>query len=125
MPTAKARAVTIKEATQAKDQNPGKGRSKAQDRIPAATKMVHARVDEKIKEEAKKAFSGMGLSMSDAVRVFFTRVAAEKKLPFELKAPNRASRAAITEVEELKSKHRARFANATGLFDELEKNRRK
>jgi DNA-damage-inducible protein J len=30
----------------------------------------------------------MGLSVSDAVRVLLTRVAAEKALPCEVKAPN-------------------------------------
>jgi DNA-damage-inducible protein J len=40
----------------------------------------------------------MGLSVSDAVRVLLTRVAAEKALPFEVKAPNRATAAAMREA---------------------------
>ena len=42
----------------------------------AAISMVHVRVDDKVKAQAAKALSGMGLSVSDAVRVFATRVAA-------------------------------------------------
>ena len=54
----------------------------------AATEMVHVRIDKRTKARAAKALAAMGLSVSDAVRVLLTRVAAEKSLPFEVKAPN-------------------------------------
>ena len=47
----------------------------------ASTTMVHIRVDEKLKREACAALDGMGLSLSDAVRLLLVRVAAEKALP--------------------------------------------
>jgi DNA-damage-inducible protein J len=60
--------------------------------------MVHVRVDKRIKVRAAKALASMGLSVSDAVRVLLTRVAAEKALPFEVKAPNPATAAAMREA---------------------------
>lgn len=54
-----------------------------------ATSMVHIRVDGKIKAKAAKTLASMGLTVSDAVRILLTRVAAEKALPFELRAPNK------------------------------------
>ena len=63
-----------------------------------ATTMVHVRVDEKVKARAEKALAAMGLSVSDAVRVLLTRVAAEKALPFEVRVPNAVTRAAIKEA---------------------------
>ena len=84
-----------------------------------ATTMVHVRVDEKTKAQATKALDAMGLSVSDAVRVFLTRVAAEKRLPFELRVPNAATRAAIAETEELLHTRRGRFTSADELFDDL------
>ncbi len=51
----------------------------------AATAMIHVRVDEEVKAQATEALAAMGLSVSDAVRVFLKRVAAEKALPFELR----------------------------------------
>jgi len=48
----------------------------------AATEMVHVRVKKRIKTQAAKTLAAMGLSVSDAVRVLLTRVAAEKSLPF-------------------------------------------
>jgi len=60
-----------------------------------ATGMVHIRVDEKVKARATKTLAAMGLTVSDAVRLLLTRVAAEKAMPFDVRVPNRATRAAI------------------------------
>ena len=46
-----------------------------------ATTMVHVRVDEKTKQRAAKTLAGMGISVSDAVRMLLVRVATEKALP--------------------------------------------
>lgn len=61
----------------------------------AATATVHIRVDEKVKQRATKALAAMGMSLSNVVRILLVRVAAEKALPFEVRVPNRATRAAI------------------------------
>ena len=85
----------------------------------AITTMVHVRVKERIKAQATKALAAMGLSVSDAVRVFLTRVAVEKQLPSALKVPNPETRAAM---EEARAISRARFATADKhLINELEK----
>jgi DNA-damage-inducible protein J len=60
--------------------------------------MVHVRINKRIKTQAAKTLAAMGLSVSDAVRVLLTRVAAEKALPFEVKAPNATTLAAIREA---------------------------
>ena len=41
--------------------------------MPSST-MIHVRIDEKIKKEAAEIPENMGLSVSDAVRVFLNRV---------------------------------------------------
>jgi len=89
----------------------------------ATTTMVHVRVDEHIKAQAAETLAAMGLSVSDAVRVFLTRVVAEKQLPFALQVPNVETRAAMAEADEMARVRRARFATAVELFDDLEKNR--
>lgn len=88
----------------------------------ATTSMVHVRIEENIKAQATEALASMGLSVSDAVRVFLTRVAADKQLPFALKAPNAQTRAAMAEADDIVNTRRARFEGAEELFDELEKN---
>jgi DNA-damage-inducible protein J len=62
--------------------------------------MVHVRIDRRVKARASKTLAAMGLSVSDAVRVLLTRVAAEKALPFEVKVPNPATAAAMQEARE-------------------------
>ena len=91
----------------------------------ATTTMVHVRVDEQIKAQATETLAAMGLSVSDAVRVLLMRIAAEKQMPFALKVPNSKTHAAMIEADEIARARRARFATATELFDDLEKNSRK
>jgi DNA-damage-inducible protein J len=86
-----------------------------------ATAMIHVRVDEEVKTKATETLAAMGLTVSDAVRVFLKRVVIEQALPFELKVPNSETRAAMAEADEIARTRSARFANAQELFDALEK----
>ncbi|WP_344318328.1 type II toxin-antitoxin system RelB family antitoxin, partial [Streptomyces javensis] len=54
--------------------------------MPAQTSMIHVRVDDQLKAQATDALSGVGLTVSDAVRILLTRVAAEGGLPAGLAA---------------------------------------
>jgi DNA-damage-inducible protein J len=81
-----------------------------------ATEMVHIRIDKRVKAQATKALSAMGLSVSDAVRVLLTRVAAEKALPFDLKVPNAATAAAMKEAS---AGGLASFKNVSELMADL------
>ena len=54
--------------------------------MPAQTSMLHVRVDDQLKAQASDALSGVGLTLSDAVRILLTRVAAEGGLPAGLTA---------------------------------------
>jgi DNA-damage-inducible protein J len=87
----------------------------------ATTTMVHVRVDENIKAKATETLASMGLSVSDAVRVFLTRVVADQQLPFAIKAPNAETLGAIAEADEMIRTRRARFTTADALIDDLQK----
>ncbi len=89
----------------------------------AATKMIHVRVDDDIREEASLVLGSLGLSVSDAVRVFLHRVVATQGFPLELKVPNETTRSAIAEAREIRKARRARFATPDELFDDLKGNR--
>lgn len=54
--------------------------------MPAQTSMIHVRVDDTLKAQATDALAGVGLTLSDAVRILLTRVAAEGGLPAGLVA---------------------------------------
>lgn len=49
--------------------------------MPAQTSMIHVRVDDQLKSKAAETLAGVGLTVSDAVRILLTRVAAEGGLP--------------------------------------------
>jgi DNA-damage-inducible protein J len=48
-----------------------------------------------VKAKAAKTLAAMGLTVSDAVRLLLTRIAAEKALPFEVRVPHRETVAAL------------------------------
>ena len=77
---------------------------------------VRARIDAKTKKRAADALEAMGLSISDAIRLLMIRVADERRLPFEVKAPNAATRKAMAELEAGKGK---RFASVEALMADL------
>ena len=89
--------------------------------MPTHTSMLHIRVDDDIKDQATQALTAMGLSMSDAVRLFLHRVVVDQAFPLELKVPNAETRAAIAESRVMMSKRKARFADADALLANLEK----
>ena len=77
---------------------------------------VRARVDSVTKERATDALAAMGLSVSDAIRLLMLRVVDERRLPFEVKAPNATTRKAIAELEAGKGK---RFTGTDALMADL------
>jgi DNA-damage-inducible protein J len=82
--------------------------------------MLHVRVEDSIKAQATQALDAMGLSLSDAVRLFLRRVVVEQAFPLELKVPNAQTRTAMEESREMMTRA-ARFHSAQALFDDLEK----
>ena len=63
----------------------------------AATAIVQARLEPEVKEEATRILAAIGMTPTEAVRLLFTRVVAEKRFPMELLVPNAATVAAIHE----------------------------
>ena len=85
----------------------------------AATAFVRARIDEKTRDEAAAVLAGMGLTVSDVVRMALTRVARDGGLPAEYAKPNQETLAAMTEAKVLLKTAGQRFKTAGELFDDL------
>ncbi len=84
--------------------------------MAAADTYVRARIDAKTKERAAGALAAMGLSISDAIRLLMLRIADERRLPFDVKAPNASTAAAIAELEAGKGK---KLASVEALMADL------
>lgn len=81
-----------------------------------ADAVVRARIPAEMKDKAVAALDRMGLSVSDLIRLTFLRVAEEGRLPFEVAAPNTATRKAMAELDAGKGE---RFEDADALFEDL------
>ncbi len=91
----------------------------------AQTAFVRARIDEKIRDEAAEVLAGMGLTVSDAVRMTLTRVARDGAMPFDIKVPNATTRRALRESVALMAGRGKKFKSAEELFKSLDKKTRK
>lgn len=60
-----------------------------------ADNVVSSRIDPVVKREAERILRGMGITLSQGIRLFLIQVIAEKALPFKVKAPNKKTRAAM------------------------------
>lgn len=84
--------------------------------MTVADTYVRARIDTATKERAADALEAMGLSISDAIRLLMMRIADERRLRFDVKAPNAETRAAMAELETGEGK---RFATVDSLLADL------
>lgn len=57
---------------------------------------VSFRIDEDVKQRAERALDDMGLTMSAAITVFLTKVARERRIPFEISAAMPTGRKPVT-----------------------------
>ncbi|MBV1702884.1 MAG: type II toxin-antitoxin system RelB/DinJ family antitoxin [Hyphomicrobiales bacterium] len=87
--------------------------------MTVADSYVRARIDTMTKKRATEALEGMGLSISDAIRLLMLRIAEERRLPFEVKVPTPTTRKAMAELEAGKGK---RFADINALMADLNAN---
>ncbi len=85
-------------------------------------KFIRARVNEDLRDEASAVLTDLGLTISDVMRMTLTRIAREKAVPFELFTPNRDTRAAMLEAQEIMAARQNRFATGKDLLNGLEEN---
>ncbi len=81
----------------------------------AKTQMIHARIDPKVKRSAERVFAKIGISTTEAIRLFFKQVDLHKGLPFPVRIPNAETVAAMKEANDPASlKHYASFRDLRG-----------
>lgn len=62
------------------------------------TAMIRARMEPGLKEEAEQVLAKVGLSPTEAIRLFYRQISLRGGLPFEVRLPNAVTRAAIAEA---------------------------
>ena len=74
--------------------------------VPEKTRMIHARVDPRLKMSAERVFSRIGISTTEAIRLFLKQVELHKGLPFPVAVPNAETVAAMAETNNPAALHR-------------------
>ena len=54
----------------------------------AKTEMIRARVEPELKQEAEELLGELGLSVTEAITLFYKQLTMHRGLPFEVKIPN-------------------------------------
>jgi DNA-damage-inducible protein J len=62
------------------------------------TDTVHARIEPELKTEAESVLKRLGLSPTQAIRLFYRQVALRRGLPFSVEIPNEETQAAMRDA---------------------------
>jgi len=62
------------------------------------TQMIHARIDPRLKKSAERVFREIGISTTEAIRLFLKQVELHRGLPFPVSIPNEETVAAMMEA---------------------------
>jgi DNA-damage-inducible protein J len=62
------------------------------------TAHVNARIDPRLKREAERVLTAVGMSSSTAVTLFYKQLVLRRGLPFDVRMPNAETVAAIREL---------------------------
>lgn len=84
----------------------------------AKTAMIRARVEPQVKRDAEKIFSTLGLSVTEAITLFYRQVALCRGLPFDVRTPNIETREALRQTKT--GKGLIRYRNVDELMAEID-----
>jgi len=83
------------------------------------TAAVHSRISPEIKERAENILLRLGLSPTEAIRMFYTQITLRNGLPFAVEIPNATTRAALEDSR--RSRNLKKHNSVDDLFDSWDK----
>jgi DNA-damage-inducible protein J len=83
----------------------------------AKSAVIRARIEPELKEEAETIFSELGLSITEAITLFYRQVKLVKGLPFEVRIPNQTTLQTFQDTDE--GRNLVQSENAQEMFDKL------
>jgi DNA-damage-inducible protein J len=81
------------------------------------TTKIQARIDVKSKEQAQKILDVLGLTMSEAISLYFRQIVLRRGIPFEIEIPNELTAKVLRSSQKGRGLHKA--ASVDKLFKEL------
>jgi len=79
------------------------------------TAAVHSRIQPEIKEQAEAILHRLGLSPTEAIRMFYTQIALRNGLPFDVSIPNDETIKALEDSRN--GRNLERFDSTKELFE--------
>lgn len=79
--------------------------------------VIHTRINADLKAGAEHILDSIGISASEAIRLFYRQIELHHGIPFEVKIPNKQTVETLRKSERGEEIHRA--ADADDLFDQL------
>ena len=89
----------------------------------ANTGTVHARIDAELKASAEAVLEDLGISPTDAIKIYYKQIVFNQGIPFKLSRPryNAETEAAILEARQmLASPNLKTFSSVDDMFAELD-----
>lgn len=83
------------------------------------TAMIRARTEPMLKQEVERIFKELGLTVTEAINLFFRQIKLRKGLPFDVSIPNKKTTKVFKDTDS--GKNIVRCKNTKDMFDELEK----
>ena len=65
---------------------------------------IHSRIDPELKKDVSAILGQLGLSESDAIRMFYQQIKINRGIPFDVRIPNEETSAALEESSRDKNK---------------------
>ncbi|MEE4359436.1 MAG: type II toxin-antitoxin system RelB/DinJ family antitoxin [Desulfococcaceae bacterium] len=81
------------------------------------TSKITVIIDSALKTEAESIFRESGLSATDAVKLFYQHVRQKKKIPFNIKNPNKTTVKTFTDTDS--GKNLVKCENTEDMFRKL------
>jgi DNA-damage-inducible protein J len=83
--------------------------------VQMKTAAVHSRIQPEIKEQAEGILQRLGLSPTEAIRMFYTQIALRNGLPFDVSIPNNETTKALEDSRS--GRNLERFNSTEELFE--------
>jgi DNA-damage-inducible protein J len=81
------------------------------------TALISARIDPELKNNAEYVFKELGLTVAQAITLFYKQVELQNGLPFRIKIPNAETKMALSGTKS--RKNLKSFENTNQLFEDL------
>lgn len=76
--------------------------------------VVHARIDQATKAATEKVLDALGMTPTEAIRLFYRQIAIRKSFPLELRVPNKLTASVLAKSDN--NQDIETFARASDLY---------